>query len=189
MASLQKKGKVLVGLLFALSFLAAFVLMIRSSLNSAATMRGMDVELQTLYPDKPAQNQTLASTLAAKPYTVINFWASWCPPCIEEAPYLRRLYEAQPTDSPHIQYVAIASSDDRYAALQSEKYGMSSYIQLIDSYGSEISRLNNVNQLPQTFFVDSKGKVLLRLKGMMSASRAKTWQRAIAHRLKSLPQP
>lgn len=161
--------------------------MIRTSLTSAGSFRSGSMALTTLYPDKAPAEIAVKALLRSKPLTVINFWASWCPPCIEEAPLLEELQLSQQAKTHGIQFVSIASADDRFAALQSQKYGMSSYLQYFDDNDSQVSKANNVNQLPQTFLVDNTGKVLLRLKGMMTRDRLKTWQKAISYRMPRQP--
>ena len=46
--------------------------------------------------------------------TVINAWASWCPPCIEELPLLSRAYDATRDDD--VAFLGLNSLDDPIAA-------------------------------------------------------------------------
>lgn len=177
------RAKLLVGAFFILSFLGAFGLMIRTSLSSAGQFRGEDLPLTTLVAGEAATPVVVSELLRQKKLTVINFWASWCPPCLVEAPFLSELRTTQKARGADIQFVSIASSDDRFAALESKKYGLSRYQPFFDDNDSQVSRANNVSQLPQTFLVDNTGKVLIRLKGMMTAQRLRAWQKAIGYRL------
>lgn len=185
----SNRVKLLVGAFFVVSFVAAFGLMIRTSLNSAGQFLGEDLPLTTLKPDQEPEAITVAELLRRKKLTVINFWASWCPPCLQEAPFLKQLKASQKARASGIQFIAIASSDDRFAALSSKKYGLSDYQPYFDDNDSQVSRANHVTQLPQTFLVDDTGKVLIRLKGMMTAQRLRAWQKAIGYRLPASAKP
>lgn len=163
--------------------------MIRTSLNTAGQFLGDDLPLTTLVPDQEPEAVTVKALLRQKKLTVINFWASWCPPCLQEAPFLKELKASQKGRASEIQFIAIASSDDRFAALSSKKYGLSDYLPYFDDNDSQVSRANHVIQLPQSFLVDNTGKVLIRLKGMMTEQRLKAWQKAIAYRLPATADP
>lgn len=86
---------------------------------------------------------------------VLNFWATWCPPCRAEIPYFQaasRKYNGQ---------VAIVGIDDGEPADTVAPFvaelGMS-YPVALDLH-SEISKQYRVNSLPSTFFVDRNGTI------------------------------
>ncbi|MHB1052568.1 MAG: TlpA family protein disulfide reductase [Thiobacillus sp.] len=87
---------------------------------------------------------------------VLNFWASWCPPCLREMPSMERLrvkMKGQP-----LEIVALASAegpDDVKAFLSKMKLG---FPILLDADGSNTKRWK-VFALPTTFLLDAKGRV------------------------------
>ncbi len=88
---------------------------------------------------------------------VLNFWATWCPPCKAEMPLL----EAAAQDSQgEILFLAInfRENEELVRDFAEEMGGFEYLILLLDPPG-EVSRLYNVQALPTTFFVDAKGKV------------------------------
>jgi cytochrome c biogenesis protein CcmG/thiol:disulfide interchange protein DsbE len=88
---------------------------------------------------------------------VVNFWASWCPPCRTEAPRLERAWRAQNRDG--AVFVGLNTqdvTDDARAFL--EEFDVS-YPNVRD--GSDaVARDWGVTGLPETFFVDRRGRVV-----------------------------
>lgn len=95
--------------------------------------------------------------LKGKP-VLINFWASWCGPCREEAPEFVRLYDKY---KDKIEFYAInATSDDTVegAIAFAQKYQLPFPV-LLDEIG-DVSKSYKIRSYPTTFFVDGKGTIL-----------------------------
>lgn len=91
---------------------------------------------------------------------VLNFWATWCAPCVEEMPELTALQkELQPKN---IQILGIGIDNPANVSAFAAKYqiGYPLYVAGID--GSELSRRlgNQAGGLPFTVVVDASGKVI-----------------------------
>ena len=88
---------------------------------------------------------------------VISFWASWCPPCNLELPYLKQIQSQW--GSEQVQVVALnyleAASE---LASHSHRFDDTSIIQGWDEKGS-LSQQLGVNGIPHTLIVDKNGKV------------------------------
>lgn len=89
---------------------------------------------------------------------VINFWASWCPPCRAEMPALERAYQAERERGLEILAVNTTYQDQLGAASAFvAEHGLSFPI-LLDRTG-ETANLYRMRALPTTFFVDRKGVI------------------------------
>ncbi len=92
--------------------------------------------------------------------TVVNFWATYCSPCINEMPELNEWSESMPEN---VQIIGIAADvpsedSDQYALAQQivEKTGVK-FVNLLA--GEEfIPIIREIVGVPTTFFVDSEGK-------------------------------
>jgi cytochrome c biogenesis protein CcmG/thiol:disulfide interchange protein DsbE len=87
---------------------------------------------------------------------VINFWASWCPPCREEAPYLEetwRKYQDKGVVFIGVDYVDIEPEALAYI----EEFDIT-YINGPDLRTS-ISQAYNIQGVPETFFVTKSGDI------------------------------
>ena len=113
-----------------------------------------DIELDLLGGDRAALSQWLGRPL------VINFWATWCAPCLREIPLLNAFQAAQASDGPQIVGVAVDRTDavEAFAENMTFNYpvlvGQSDAMELGAGFGTEFFAL------PFTVFADARGQVL-----------------------------
>jgi cytochrome c biogenesis protein CcmG/thiol:disulfide interchange protein DsbE len=88
---------------------------------------------------------------------VVNFWASWCIPCKEEAPYLEQVWQAD-RDRGLVVLGVDAQDFRRDARRFVERYELTFPI-VYDGPGSILSRYG-VTGFPETFVVDREGRVV-----------------------------
>ena len=96
---------------------------------------------------------------------VINFWATWCPPCRSETP---RLIEAYQREHGGVAFIAI-SDETADVVGPFVKANAVPYVVLLDS-GDRVSSDYGVRALPTTFFVNRDGEIKVRYVGEMSAN-------------------
>jgi cytochrome c biogenesis protein CcmG/thiol:disulfide interchange protein DsbE len=94
--------------------------------------------------------------LRGKP-VVINFWASWCPPCRIEAPLIERTWRAYKKRGPI--FIGVNIQDRKEDALNYIREFDITYPNGPDPTG-EIAIDYGVSGLPVTFFVSSRGEVV-----------------------------
>jgi peroxiredoxin len=89
----------------------------------------------------------------------VNFWATWCAPCREEAPSLQRLYAELHDDGFEVLAISIDNADAS-AAIDSFRrdYSLSFPIPLDPS--KRVYDAYQVFGVPETFLVDPAGRVL-----------------------------
>lgn len=90
---------------------------------------------------------------------VINFWATWCPPCVEEMPDLERLYPALRANKIEMIGIGIDSPSNVREFLQKRSF---SYPLLVaGAQGADLARLlgNPAGSLPYTVVLDPDGSV------------------------------
>lgn len=111
---------------------------------------------QTL-PDTQGNSQPL-SQWKGRPL-VINFWATWCAPCIQEMPELSALQ--MELTSRHIQIVGIGIDSLSNIAEFSQKYKISYPLYVAGMGGAEFSKQlgDQTASLPFTVLIDASGQV------------------------------
>ncbi|NPA90490.1 MAG: redoxin domain-containing protein [Chloroflexi bacterium] len=95
---------------------------------------------------------------------VLNFWATWCPPCKAEMPALDAAYQKYKKDG--LIMLAIDEQEDRERVQAFRKAMNLSLPMALDSRGV-VGRAYLVRGLPTTFFITREGKVALRWTGML----------------------
>jgi len=94
---------------------------------------------------------------------VLNFWATWCHPCLREIPELNKLYNKF-RDQPGIAFLAISvkGKPEKVAAYQ--ETNPISFEVLLD-YKEELADYYNVSQMPTTILLSPSGKTVFRQSG------------------------
>jgi len=111
-------------------------------------------------PDIKGQQHTLEDYRGQ--VVLVNFWASWCPPCIQEMPMLERLQQA--LDEQPFEILAVNVGE--------QKYRVWKFVKLIN-FGLPVildERKDTFNSwglsvLPTSFLLDRKGNIRYRVVG------------------------
>lgn len=93
----------------------------------------------------------------------INFWATWCPPCLAEMPSIQKLYDK--IDSENILFLMINVENEFQKALdfvETEKYTFPVYSLL------KLSPSFSIESIPTTYVIGKKGQILVEKKGFAS---------------------
>ena len=85
----------------------------------------------------------------------INFWATWCPPCVEEMPSIQNLYNGF-KDRKEFRMVTILYKDDYEKAMAYMKQNNYALPVLIDREGKS-AKAYGVTGVPETYIVDKQG--------------------------------
>lgn len=103
------------------------------------------------------------STLKGK-IVLIDFWATWCAPCVEEQPELKALYDTYSDKVKNNQFEILGISLDRNKESWQkaiDRFGIS-WIQISDLkfWKSPVAKLYEVDGLPFNIIIDGQGTIL-----------------------------
>jgi len=106
---------------------------------------------------------------------LLNFWATWCPPCRAEMPSMETLYQAYKDQG--FEILAVSSDVQGAAIVQPfmEKYRLS-FPALLDTTG-RVNGMYGVRSIPTSYLLDRQGQVVSRELG------ARNWANAEARAL------
>lgn len=95
---------------------------------------------------------------------LVNFWASWCPPCVAEMPDLEAVHELA---ADQVTFVGVNTQDtpDRAAELVDET-GVT--YDLVRDPDGQLFQAFGVFGMPSTFYVDADGVVVGRHTGLLT---------------------
>jgi cytochrome c biogenesis protein CcmG/thiol:disulfide interchange protein DsbE len=105
---------------------------------------------------------------------VLNFWASWCLPCREEAPLLEATWQRYRGRGAVV--VGIDVQDLTNEALQFLKETRTTYPQVRDR-DNTVYRAYGLTGVPETFFVDRAGRIVRRFPG--AVTKPEEWFKAV----------
>ncbi len=94
---------------------------------------------------------------------LLNFWATWCPPCRDEVPALQRLFASMKGEK----FVVIGVAVDRGSLDAVERFGQETgvtYPVLLDPEGTARNAYE-VNVLPTSYIIGKDGRITGRITG------------------------
>jgi thiol-disulfide isomerase/thioredoxin len=115
---------------------------------------------------------------------IVNFWASWCPPCIHETPSMLN-YAKNHSDKIQLFLVSEDSSSKEirdFVKAFSDIYSVN--LRIIWDANRKIGQNFKVYKMPETFIFDNKGKLLRQLSGSVDWSQPEL-HKLIAEHLKN----
>ncbi|MFP4374450.1 MAG: TlpA disulfide reductase family protein [Spirochaetaceae bacterium] len=117
-----------------------------------APVDAVDFELPVLSSDSPRSLSSFEGTVV-----LLNFWASWCPPCIEEMPSMQSLYEQ--LDGSGFEIVAVNLQEDPATVRSFMEENGYDFPVLLDDTG-RVAREYGVRGIPTSYVVHSDGRLL-----------------------------
>lgn len=111
-------------------------------------------------PACPAQVEQTRQSFDPAQYAgkvvLVDFWATWCPPCLKSMPFFNNLYNEYSENG--LEIVAINVDEDTQAAQQFLKDHPVDYPMAFDPNG-ECPKTYNVSAMPSSYLLDKSGTV------------------------------
>jgi cytochrome c biogenesis protein CcmG/thiol:disulfide interchange protein DsbE len=110
---------------------------------------------------------------------ILNFFASWCIPCQKETPLLAKAAAAEQAKGGPVRFVGVDVNDPPANALPFVQKAGIMYPVGVDQTFRVTSGLYGLYGLPQTFYIDSNGKVLGHTIGAVDAADLRSWMKKL----------
>ena len=119
---------------------------------------------------------------------IVNFWATWCAPCLKEIPDLLRLQQEKASDG--VQLIGVAVDEPTENSAEVERF-RSRYFPAFRTYaraGAEMDELAQVidptwnEVVPTTYLLDREGRVVKRIQGKKTLEEFRSALEAISRK-------
>lgn len=111
---------------------------------------------------------------------LLNFWATWCAPCVREIPDLVQLSDEMASQGVAVLGISVDSTDPAQVKAFADRYSMDYPVAIVDrgmrrAYGG-------VTSIPTTFIIDADGVITEKIVGMQSKEMFKRYvEQALAN--------
>lgn len=132
------------------------------------------------------KNVTLSELRGKK--VVLNFWATWCPPCKAEMPHMQNYYE-QYAKKDNVEIIAVnLTSEERDVTADAkidsvmtfrDSFDLTFPILLDQDPKNSIGIAYQILTIPTTYFIDSNGYIQRAIKGPMNVEMLKKYVDAL----------
>jgi Thiol-disulfide isomerase and thioredoxins len=155
---------------------------------TGSALAGVNAPLTALAPRPPAPDFTLPSvagtTYSLKQFrgtvVLVNFWATWCPPCRAEMPSIERLHQSFKNND--LQILALDQGETQSVVFSylGQLTPSPTFPILLDRH-SKVADAFHVAGIPTTFLIDKKGRIAYKAVGGRNYTDPDV--RSIIHRL------
>lgn len=134
--------------------------------NELAKINSFELNAKVSFSSKTIHEKSIKAEDFKGKIVILNFWASWCSPCVEELPSLIKLIKEF---DGKVQLIAI-SGDSNFEDVQ---VFMKSFpelksnpnIHMIWHKDKELMKLFDVQRLPESYILDPHGQLVKRISG------------------------
>lgn len=91
---------------------------------------------------------------------ILDFWATWCPPCVKEIPVLKNIYKNFGDKDFEIISIALERKPDDYAKNYVKENKMNWVHIISKEKGREIAKIYKIRYIPTMFILNKEGKIV-----------------------------
>lgn len=119
---------------------------------------------------------------------LLDFWATWCAPCLAELPRLKKLHTQYGAEDFAIIGISLDSLDRRSFTSWVRRNGIA-WPQVLEGrgYNGDLARLFSVEKLPVTILIDKQGRIAAR--DLRGARLEEAIRRSIEQSMSASPTP
>jgi thiol-disulfide isomerase/thioredoxin len=130
---------------------------LKSIFGKTQKVGSMALNFQT----KDIKDKAIALSDYQGKYVILNFWATWCGPCIAEMPEIKKIKEKYPSSK--LEIISISRDEDQSKILAFIKKNQMDWTQIVN----DIELMNDfaVQAIPKNILIDDNGKIIYIIEG------------------------
>ena len=141
-----------------LFFIAVVAAMLASCCGNATPQEGMYTNFSLPSPD--GKELKLSKTVKKNDYTLLDFWASWCGPCMMELPYLKAAYAEYKDKGFEIFAVSYDNDAESWKAAIADNDMGWVHVSALKGWECPTQQLYGVYSIPRNLLIDKKGNIV-----------------------------
>jgi thiol-disulfide isomerase/thioredoxin len=142
-------------------------------LNSSSVTLAADAKLRNDFILKDTAGRQHALSQYKGKWVIVNYWATWCPPCLEEVPDLVALYDSRKNKDVMLLGVVFDYKDTAEVAAYVDDMLMSYPIVLGDD--DVIKQIGNAEVMPTTYIYNPRGVLVKTKRGLVTKAYLETF--------------
>lgn len=142
--------------------------------SPASVAPAVEAQLWGLEFDTPTGPRLALQSLRGQPL-LINFWATWCPPCVEELPLLSAFYQENKAKGWQVLGIAVDKLAPVQAFLGRQPLAFPVVLAGMEGLGLSRDLGNQAGGLPFSVLLGAHGSILHRKIGRLSEQDLKLW--------------
>ncbi|MFO7673127.1 MAG: TlpA disulfide reductase family protein [Lutibacter sp.] len=107
-----------------------------------------------------ASNELISLNNIRAKYTLIDFWASWCPPCRTESKLLHTLYNTYQAKGFEIYGISLDSKRENWLNAVKKDKRIWTNVSTVEGFKTPVSLEYGITSLPTNFLIDASGKII-----------------------------
>lgn len=113
-------------------------------------------------PNAAGETVSLKSVIEnpAVKYTLVDFWASWCGPCMGEVPHLKKTYKEFHKKGFEIYGVSFDKDRDKWLAAVKENGMKWIHVSEVNGFDTQATKDYAVQAIPTNYLIDAEGKIV-----------------------------
>ena len=118
--------------------------------------------IDIVQPDAAGEPVAMKSVVEnpANKYVLLDFWASWCGPCMGEVPHLKKTYDAFHEKGFEIYGVSFDQDRDKWlAAIEQNGMGWI-HVSELNGFNNQAAKDYAIQGIPSNFLIDSQGRIV-----------------------------
>ncbi|MDT8417012.1 MAG: TlpA disulfide reductase family protein [Lutibacter sp.] len=107
-----------------------------------------------------SSNEPIALNNIRAKYILIDFWASWCPPCRSESKLLNTLYSKYQAKGFEIYGISLDSKRENWLKAIEKDNRIWTNVSTVEGFKTPVSVEYGITSLPTNFLIDASGKII-----------------------------